>query len=230
MRLLLVASDPMEFPGLAGRATMIRRLPLDIDWARSARLGAHELILAANGAGWSRAAAAVDAACHHSHPDAVINVGFCGALDDRLRHYDIVMATGITARGRHYAAAPLNDGSAQRGIICSTDHVVQTAAEKRQLRSLGAIAVEMEAAGVAERAAGLGISFSCIRIVTDIAGENLANDFNAALRPDGHFATMRILRGALRQPMVRFPELFRLRNRCSRASRILGDFIADCRF
>lgn len=230
MKLLLVASDPMEFPGLRSRASDVRRLSLGVDWARSARLGAHELIMAANGAGWARAAAAVDAAVRYSRPDAVINIGFCGALDDRLRHYDVVMATGIAAPDRNYAAAPVNDGGARKGIVCSTDHVVQTSAEKRRLRSSGAIAVEMEAAGVAKRAEAAGIAFSCIRVVTDVAGESLENDFNAALRADGHFATMRILRGALRQPMVRFPELFRLRNRCARAARILGDFIADCRF
>jgi adenosylhomocysteine nucleosidase len=230
MRLLMVASDPMEFPGLTARATEVRPLRLGINWARSARLGAHEVTLAANGAGWRRAAAAVDAACRHSRPDAVLNVGFCGALDDGLRHYDIVMATGIAAPGRNYAAKALSGSTAHSGIVCSADHVIQTADEKRRLRQSGAIAVEMEAAGVAERTEELGIPFSCIRIVTDTAGENMANDFNAALRSDGHFATMIILRGALRQPMVRFPELIRLRNRCSRASRILGDFIVDCRF
>jgi hypothetical protein len=58
----------------------------------------------------------------------------------------------------------------------------------------------------------------------------MANDFNAALRDDGHFATMNILKGTLRKPLVRLPELLRLRNRCAWAARVLGEFIADCRF
>ncbi len=95
----------------------------------------------------------------------------------------------------------------------------------------GGSAVEMEAGGVAERAAAQSeLPFYCIRVVTDLAGEDMANDFNLALRPDGHFATMSILSRALRDPLVRLPELVRLRNRCVRASRALGDFIADCRF
>jgi len=88
----------------------------------------------------------------------------------------------------------------------------------------------MEAAGVADRAAARGVPFYCVRVVTDLAGEDMANDFNRALRPDGHFATMSILRETLRNPLVRVPELLRLRNRCIRAARVLGDFIADCRF
>jgi nucleoside phosphorylase len=108
--------------------------------------------------------------------------------------------------------------------------VAQTAAEKRRLRSGGGSVVEMEAAGVADRAAARGVPFYCVRVVTDLAGEDMANDFNRALRPDGHFATMSILRDTLRNPLVRLPELLRLRNRCVRAARVLGDFIADCRF
>jgi len=88
----------------------------------------------------------------------------------------------------------------------------------------------MEAGGVAERARTRDLPFYCVRVVTDLADEDLANDFNRALRPDGHFVTMRILRGTLRNPLVRLPELFRLRNRCVRASLALGDFIADCQF
>lgn len=90
--------------------------------------------------------------------------------------------------------------------------------------------MEMEAAGVAERAATRGLPFYCIRVVTDLAGEDMANDLNGALRPDGHFATMLILRGAVSHPWARLPELIRLRRRSVRAACVLGDFVADCRF
>jgi len=88
----------------------------------------------------------------------------------------------------------------------------------------------MEAGAVARKAAGLRLPFYCIRAVSDLAVEDLTNDFNRALRPDGHFATMDIFTGALRSPLVRFPELIRLRNRCVRAAHVLGEFVADCRF
>jgi len=230
MKILLVASDAREFSGLVSRASDVRPLALPIDLARSARLGAHDIVLAANGVGAAPAAAAVDAACRDARPDLIVSFGFCGGLDPRLGHGDVVVATGIAAGARTFPTAPVSAPPAQCGIVCSTDHVVQTGNEKRLLHASGAIAVEMEAGGVASRAEALGIPIACIRAVTDIAGETLANDFNSALRSDGHFATMNILRGALRHPMVRFPELFRLRNRCVRASRALGDFIVDCRF
>ena len=188
-------------------------------------------MLAANGAGAKRAAAAVDRALEKFDADAVISTGFCGALDDELAIADVVVASEVTAGGRRFTAAiPSSVRRHHNGVVCSINRVAQTAGEKRALRASGGTAVEMEAGGVAERAAAQGIKFYCIRVVTDLAGEDMANDFNLALRPDGHFATISILSRALRDPLVRLPELVRLRNRCVRASRALGEFIADCRY
>jgi nucleoside phosphorylase len=233
MRLLLIASAPMEFRGLrGGEWHSARRLEIGaVDWARFAHLAGHELLLVANGAGARRAASAVDAAAETFHPDAVISTGFCGALDPQLALADVVVATSIAAADRLYDALPVSSSAAHHtGVVCSIDHVAQTAEEKRRLRAGGAMVVEMEAAGVAARAQARGLPFYCVRVVTDLAGETLANDFNAALRADGHFDTMIVLREILRRPLARLPELCRLRQRSVRAARVLGDFFADCRF
>jgi adenosylhomocysteine nucleosidase len=231
MRILLVAADRMEFRGILQRVTGVSPAHLALDWSRSARLGNHELVLAANGAGAHRAASAVDAALQLFPAEAIVSTGFCGALAPELAIADIVVGTAISAGPRTFPALhPGSDRQHHMGVVCSIDHVAQTAEEKRRLRAGGASVVEMEAAGVAERARARGVPFYCVRVVTDLAGEDMANDFNRALRPDGHFATIGILQGALRRPRMRLPELFRLRNRCVRAARVLGDFIADCRF
>jgi adenosylhomocysteine nucleosidase len=231
MRLLMVAADRMEFPGILQHAASVAPARLAVDWSRTARLGTHDLVLVANGAGARRAAAAVDAALASFPSDAIVSTGFCGALKPELEIADVVVGSTISAGPRNFIA--LQPASRQRhhsGVVCSIDHVAQTAEEKRRLHATGGSVVEMEAAGVAECARTRGIPFYCVRVVTDLAGEDMANDFNLALLPDGHFATIRILRGALRNPMVRLPELLRLRNRCGLAARALGDFIADCQF
>jgi adenosylhomocysteine nucleosidase len=231
MKILMVAADRREFPGILAHATGVSPARLAVAWSRSARLGNHQLVLAANGAGTQRAASAVDAALQGFPAEAIVSTGFCGALAPELGIADIVVGSAISAGSRIFpvlypACARLH----QIGVVCSIDHVARTAVEKRELRSTGGSVVEMEAAGVADRAAAHGVPFYCIRVVTDLAGEDMANDFNRALRPDGHFATMGILRDTLRSPLVRLPELLRLRNRCVRAAGVLGDFIADCRF
>ena len=231
MRLLFVASDAMEFRGMLTFTQNRQETSARVDWARSGGMNGHAVLLAANGAGWRRAAAAVDAGCETFRPDAVVSTGFCGALDPQLGIADALVANCITARGRRFSALPVRGGTASRvGVVCTIDHVARTAEEKRILRAQGASAVEMEAAGVASRAEALGLPFYCVRAVTDLAGEDMANDFNKALRPDGHFGTMRIFSHALRHPVARVPELIRLRHHCERAARTLGEFFADCRF
>ena len=221
----------MEFAGVLARAAGAEAGRLPVDWSRSAKLGNHMILMAANGIGRARAAAAVDAAVPAFHPQAVVSAGFCGALDPELDIGAVVVGDRIAARDGNYPGLPVESALPHRvRTIRSIDRVAQTAAEKKELRSTGAVAVEMEAAGVAARAQSHGLPFYCVRTVTDLAGENMANDFNAALRPDGHFATMHILGNCVRHPVDRLPELIRLRRRCARASRALGDFFADCRF
>ena len=219
--LLFVASDAREFSGVLKHVKDGRPAGLRVDWARAGTLCGREVLLVANGVGVKRASAAVNSAAERVPLEGVISTGFCGALDETLAIAEIVVGAGTTARtGRPHRV----------GRIHTADRVVLTAAEKAILRASGAVAVEMEAAGVADRARAAGVPFYSIKSVTDLAHENLANDFNAALRPDGHFDTMVLLRQVLRHPTERLPELLRLRNRCTRAARALGDFFADCQF
>jgi adenosylhomocysteine nucleosidase len=231
MKILMVAADRMEFPGILSHATAARPAPVAVDFARQAELAGNTVLLVANGAGARRASAAVDTALAAFPADAILSTGFCGALLPELAVADIVSATCVSDGHRRFPALPISTTRPHRpGVVVSIDHVAQTAAEKRALRESGGTVVEMEAGAVAARAAARGIRFHCVRVVSDLASEDMANDFNAALREDGHFGTIDLLIGALRNPMLRLPELLRLRNRCTRAARVLGDFVADCRF
>lgn len=227
MKILFVAADRMEFAGTVRRAENVRAADLPLDWSRLADVGGHQSLLVANGVGWARAKAAAEAGIRTFSPDAVVSTGFCGALSARLEIAQLVTADRVIGPEVLYPARPVS-GPAQ-GAVHSISYVAQTAEQKLQLSADGAIAVEMEAAGVAEVVSRASLPFFCIRAVTDLAGETMANDFNRALRADGHFATMSILRVALLDPAIRLPELIRLRKRCTMASRALGDFFADIR-
>src|SRR5262252_6548711 len=131
MRILFVAAVPMEFRGILARAEAVRTAGLGAEFAREASLGGNEVLLVTNGMGPRRAAAAVDAACGF-RPEAVVSTGFCGALDETLQIGDVVAATAVSANGRLRAAWDVQ--APHRGVICSIDHVAQTAAEKHRLR------------------------------------------------------------------------------------------------
>jgi adenosylhomocysteine nucleosidase len=231
MRLLMVASDAMEFRGILSHAGESRKTAAGTDWARWARAGADEWLLVAHGAGPHRAAAAMDASLFRFRPDAVISTGFCGALAADIALAEVVVATQVTGRNGSFPALPMNTGKPhRRGVVQTIDHIAQRAEEKRKWGATGACAVEMEAAAVAEHAADHSLPFYCVKAVTDLASEDMANDLNAALRADGHFDTIRILGSTLRNPKARWPELFRFRARSMRAACALGEFVADCRF
>ena len=84
MKLLLVASDPMEFRGILTVTAQPRKVDVAVDWARCGGINGHEVLLVANGVGRKRAAAAVDAALPNFPADRVISTGFCGAVDPQL--------------------------------------------------------------------------------------------------------------------------------------------------
>jgi adenosylhomocysteine nucleosidase len=232
--LLFVAADPRECAGWVSHWEAVRPVSVPVNWARTGRWKGHDVMAIASGAGAERAFAAVIVA---SRPTAVCNIGFCGALDESLRVGDVVVALGVRdetgTRTRTYETLVPGVGDVESvlsGGIVSIHHIARTAAEKRNLRATGASIVDMEAAGVARAAEDLGLPFYCVRAVSDLAGEDFENDFDAALGPDGRFSIMRLLKGALASPRKRFGELIRLQQRTALASKKLGDFLADCTF
>jgi adenosylhomocysteine nucleosidase len=211
MKILVVAADRME----------LAHFPK----------GRSEIMLLAGGVGVKAAAAAARRGIEEFRPDAMVSAGFCGALTHELEIADIVVATEVVGGQARYPALPVESSRCfHPGAVRTHVRVAQTAEERSALRATGAIAVEMEACAVAECARERNLPFYCIKTVTDLAGETMANDFNKALREDGRFDTIVLLTGTLRHPFARIPELLRLRSRCVRAARSLGDFFADCRF
>jgi nucleoside phosphorylase len=152
--------------------------------------------------------------------NGIINTGFCGALDPSLRIGDIVVWGNVPCGARFVS-----------GEISSSDHVVVTAAEKRELREkTGAIAAEMEAGAVKKIADRWGVPFYCVRAVSDIANEDMPLDFNLYRDEAGRFSLTKIALAAMSRPFTRIPALKRLEANCNVASESLGAFFADCRF
>jgi adenosylhomocysteine nucleosidase len=220
--ILFIAADPREFTGFLPHWQQIQPLPLPVHWARTGRWKGREVHAIANGAGADRAFAAVLVAPKSS---AICNIGFCGALDEALQIGDVFVATEVRNGSRSWPAlVPDDTPESPTGTVVSIDHIAQTAAEKSNLRATGASIVEMEAAGVARASEDLELPFYCIRAVSDLARESFANDFNAALGPDGRFSTIRLM------TQLKLGELIRLKQRTELASRKLGDFLAASTF
>jgi adenosylhomocysteine nucleosidase len=229
-KLLLVASEPREFSGILRRADGAAGLQWPVWFARRAELNGATLLMVANGPGTKLAGDAVEFALYEARPDAVLSIGFCGAVDPALKPGDIVVATEVAGGAAVWKALPpaVSGRNFHSGRVVTLDRVAGL--KEKQALAGSAAAVEMEAAAVAERAARLGVPFYSIRAVMDGAGQDFFLDFNKLRDPGGRFSRTLILKAALAQPRRAVPELIRLDRQGRLAARALGEFIADCRF
>ncbi len=222
---LLVAAERREFDGIRKRiGATVERREFAAKCVYEGTRNGERWMMVANGPGRNLVRAALSDAFLRGAGEvsAIISTGYCGALDPELRVGDIVVSAGSPAQSHR---------SFVRGAVVTCDRVAVTAAEKRGLREqTGAIAVDMEAEAVRERAAALGIAYTCIRVVSDTAEENLPLDFNRYRASDGRFSRTRIALAAMARPFSVMPALLEFDRRCQQASFALGDFLADCRF
>lgn len=192
---------------IAAETRELARIPRRDNW-----------ILVANGAGRDLAQQAL---ADKKDVEGIVSTGFCGALDPRLQIGDIVVSSGgVQSRLRF-----------TQGDVLTVDHVAVRAAEKRALRQqTGASAVEMEAAAVEAKAREWGVEYRCVKVVSDIAEEDMPLDFNRYRDAAGRFSRNRIALAAMARPFSVMPALMRLDRNCRIAAEKLGEFFADCSF
>jgi nucleoside phosphorylase len=226
--LVFVAAEKREFDGLLKHLQGVEKRRWDVQFTVVGELKGRPVALVANGPGPGLAAAAAEEAKKRlDKVDGFVSTGYCGALHNELRPLAIVVATEVNGNAAKQPAVELDFAG---GPLLSQDRVACTAEEKSLLRETGAIAVEMEAAGVERVAREAGVPFYCVRVVTDAASEVLPLDFNRMRDAVGRFSRARILAAAARRPARVLPELMKLQRTSKGASLALGDFIANCRF
>lgn len=239
MAILYVASLAMELEPFAALLTGVRKLKWPIDYAFEGVWEGRRVMLAANGTGPRLAAQAVEIAIRavtgaelsSSKLEAVISTGFCGALDPHLREGQIFIATEVldlTTSSTFECGTLDADTSFASGVLVSQDRVANGNTEKQQLRDLGAIAVDMEAGGVAARAKRAGLPFYSIKVISDRADESFPLDINSMRTPEGRIRRVKIGIHALTHPRL-FPELLHWKRRSRVAAKALGGFLVSCR-
>ncbi len=239
MAILLVAAEADELKPFAKQLTGLRKLNWPLRYAVEGILHGRRTMLAANGAGPKLAAQAVEVAIRAvtaaelsaSKLEAVVSVGYCGALTPEGREGQVVVATEVVdaANGTRFPCIiPQAEYVYQSGVVISQDCVASDCSEKQQLGKTGAIAVDMEAAGVAGRTKRADLPFLCIKVITDRVDESFGWDLNAMRTSEGRIARGKIGIYALTHPKL-IPELFRWKRRSEGAAQALGEFLVSCR-
>ncbi|MGA8595685.1 MAG: hypothetical protein WB676_13290 [Bryobacteraceae bacterium] len=240
MAILFTASEAFELEPLASRLTGLRPVKWPLDYAQEGVWEGKRYLLAANGAGPKLASQCVEVALRAtsmaelsaSKLEAVVSTGLCGALQPDLQIGDIIEASGLLDPDRHESmpcSRVQTDRESRYGAVLSIDRVAGTIEEKRVLSETGALAVEMEAAGVARRAAAAQLPFCCLKVVSDRADEEFVMDFNQMRSNDGRFSRGKIVVYALTHPRT-VSRLLSLRRRSHEVASALGVFLASCRF
>jgi adenosylhomocysteine nucleosidase len=213
----MVGAEAREFEGILKRARNVRPLAWPgAAFSREIVSKDRRWLLIANGPG----PRLVDQALQNKPDvDRMVSIGFCGALDPALRIGDIVISGEVPEE---------LGASFVQGDVLSVDRVAITAAEKGELRaSTQAAVVEMESAAVARKAREWEMPFGCVRVVSDVADENLPLDFNRYRDADGRFSRTRIALAAMGHPFTVLPGLIRLDKNCRLAAERLGEFLAN---
>jgi nucleoside phosphorylase len=195
-------------------------------------LAGRDVLLVQAGIGRERARQAVIAAARAFGARAVWSLGFAGGLTDTLRPGDLVCPSAVLDDGRP-AEAPLATDAPHdamcaalrraqlpvvSGTLITVGAALRTPEEKRAAhRRGGAVAVEMEAAGVAQAARELGIPWAALKVIVDAVGDPLPSSLARCTSAEGDLRWSALLAGALEGRRFWRPLL-----RLGRASRVAG--------
>lgn len=157
-----------------------------------------------------------------------ITSGFAGSLKEKHSVGDVLVAEAVQLLGksktqqcsRNLVYAARDDGATQVKLFLTSDHVVRTIEEKKQLQPF-ADAVEMESFGVLSAAQVNKKPCVAIRVISDSMRRDMPAIVKTAVDEQGRVSIGGVVKYVARHPL-RIPALIRL----GRDSRTAADALA----
>ena len=199
------------------------------------RLGECEVILGQSGVGPSRAAQLAERVLRQHSVEAVLSVGFAGALSPQLAIGELVLAERVRYR-TPVACDPELMTRARRvvqtlalpyraGLLISREALAGTLREKQGLfLHEGPVALDMESGAVAEVVSKSGLPFLAVRSISDRFDQSLDPWLAELVGPEGSVRFARLLWGLLSRP-PRIGSLLCLGRQTALASGTLNRFL-----
>jgi len=210
-----------------------------------AELGGKTILLARTGLGPARARAAAASLVEQHDLEAIVSIGFAGAVSGSLHKGDLLIASRVHAPPEEPESEPpatLDGLDCDAGLV---DLAVETAqqselpfqvgysltvpdaaSDRRTKERIGrrwpVAVVEMESYWIARAAAVQGIPFLTVRAVSDALGDALP-DLGGLIDADGSTHALRLPAVVLRRPFLA-PVIVRLAVAARLASRNLATF------
>jgi adenosylhomocysteine nucleosidase len=187
-----------------------------------------------SGVGRDKAAQAAEVLIYGHRPNWVISAGLAGGLDPTVKLGDIVMPDAILGEDGRRLSIDLQISAEQRtampgvhvGPLLTIDRVALKAAEKRQLgEQFGALAVDMEALGVAETCGAAKQRFLSVRVITDTVDDDLPVDVERLIKKKTWVRRLSAAAGTVIRRPSTVKDLWRLRETAHVASQKLAKFL-----
>src|ERR1051326_8273157 len=199
--------------------------PLVQGWdRRKLRSGAHvftapSMVAAAAGIGLNATRITAKALLEEVSPSLFISVGLAGAISPSLKIGDLVLPEKVinAETGRTFPVTAIVP--ALTGTLLSSPTVLSVAQKKAAAARYNPIAVDMEAAAVAEVAAQAGVPFLAVKAISDEADFEML-PFDRFVRTDGTLSIASLLAHATIRPHW-WPRLLRLARNSRLASNAL---------
>ena len=179
-----------------------------------------ETVLTCAGIGAGTARRATEALIRYASPQRVISAGFAGALEGSLGIGDIIEPRMVI----NAQDGVRTDTGGGKGILVSSANVAGTKQKAQLGKSYGAIAVDMEAASVAQAAQARGIAFAALKAISDAADFELP-DLDRFVANDGNFRSAAFGCHVVLRPWL-WKRTIALARNSSRAGKALAEALA----
>ncbi len=186
-----------------------------------------ECVAVCGGVGSEAATRACEIAVQDGPLDALISVGWAGALSCGIHPgnaYPVNEVVDARTQEHFPTSFPVPKDSGVPLKLVTTDHIVAYA-EKRQLAGLhSAVLVDMEAATVARFALSRHIPFYCLKAISDEIADVLP-DFGRYTNPDGHLRMAALLGHVAVRPKY-WPAMLRMGQNAKSGARAVAGALA----
>jgi len=180
-----------------------------------------EIALVCGGIGAEAARRATEAVIREISPARVISVGFAGALDGSLEVGQVLEPRSVINAGD---GVRTEIGSGE-GILVTSKTVADKEQKLRFRKAYGAIAVDMEAAAIAQGAQARGVEFAALKVISDAADFSLPA-LDRFVAHDGSFQSVRFACHVALRPWLWGTTITMARN-SSKASQALSGALAS---
>lgn len=187
--------------------------PLVRGWQRTDAGYRHDnTLVIPGGIGYEAAKRAAQAVVREFRPQMMVSAGFAGALIGTLK-VGSVFLPNVIIDGRNGMEYRCNfgEGILGGGILVSAAQIAGSESKRELAEKFHALAVDMEAAAVAEVAQEEGIGFRCVKAISDEAGFPMP-PMNRFVSPEGGFNVSGFAAWAIVRPAVWSPVIALARN------------------